>query len=177
MFVPCGCVICKAELGESVNQLNIDGYSPNEIIEFLRNENLIISKKVLQRHLSAYDMMLNSENVEIVNDSDCVPIDINMGNFDFSKYRFNENEANEIIEYLQKLHLKIHLNQCEILLKNQDDVLTGRCKDVSSDSLRNIAVSWKMLTDVSGIRYLIDINAAIDRISREGYKIISDDSQ
>jgi hypothetical protein len=166
-FRPCGCVICKNNLGELTNELANEGYTLKEIIENLKSQRLNIDKKIVLRHLNAYNITLEVESVNIEN-VNRTPVNIDLKSFDFSKYDFDIKQPVSIISYLQKLHLKIHLNQAELLLKYQNDVLCGDMEDVPSDALKNIGISWKLLSEVSGINVYVNQQNAIRTVESMG---------
>ena len=190
-FISCGCKICKKNLGEHTNELanegyslneiienlnyNLhqqihwcvhEGYSLNEIIENLKNQGLNVDKKLVLKHLNAYDITLKSDNNVKKSNGNIVNIDLK--SFDFSKYDFDITQPISIISYLQKLHLKIHLNQAELLLKYQNDALSGYSEDIPSDALKNIAISWKILSEVSGISVYVNQQNAIKTVESMG---------
>jgi hypothetical protein len=166
-FRPCGCKICKNNLGELTNELANEGYTLKEIIENLKSQGLNIDKKMVLRHLNAYDIILESE-VSNIKNVDKNPVDIDLKTFDFTKYDFDINQPVSIIGYLQKLHLKIHLNQAELLLKYQNDVLCDDMEDVPNEALKNIAISWKLLSEVSGINVYVNQQNAIRTVESMG---------
>ena len=165
-FISCGCKICKNNLGEYTNELANEGYSLNEIIENLKNHGLNVDKKLILKHLNAYDITLKNDN-DVKNFSGDI-VNIDLKSFDFSKYDFDIKKPISIITYLQKLHLKIHLNQAELLLKYQNDVLHGDMEDVPSDALKNIAISWKILSEISGISVFVNQQSAIRTVESMG---------
>lgn len=165
-FISCGCEICKNNLGKYTNGLANEGYSLKEIVENLKNQGLNIDKKLVLKHLNAYDITLKNDNDVKKSSGDIVNTDLK--SFDFSKYDFDITQPISIISYLQKLHLKIHLNQAELLLKYQNDVLSGDSEDVPSDALKNIAISWKILSEVSGINVYVNQQNAIRTVESMG---------
>lgn len=174
VFKSCGCEICKADLGEYTNQLIVDGFSLKEVVKYLKSQRLMIDKKTVLRHLNAYGITPSSDSVDtqVVTSE---PVNIELKTFDFSKYDFDVNKPISIISYLQKLHLKIHLNQAELLLKLQNDVLQGESLDVPGDALKNIATSWKLLSEVSGINVYVNQQAAIRTVEAMGMTVLSND--
>lgn len=169
MFQGCGCKICKNNLGENTNRLILDGSSPNEVINFLKENNLTVSKKLLSRHLSAFGIHMSEYEIKETTVLEAIEVDMN--DFDFSRYSFDSNNPVSVIDYLQKLHLKIHLNQAEILLKLQQDVLEGKSIDVSTDALKNLLISWKIFNESSGIAIYANQQAAIKIVEAMGIKI------
>lgn len=166
-FKSCGCLICKNNFGEVTNELASDGYSLKEIINNLKSQGLDTDKKTVLRHLNAYDITLQTESLSIDNVSR-EPINIDLKSFDFSKYDFDIKQPVSIISYLQQLHLKIHLNQAELLLKYQNDVLCGDMEDVPGEALKNIGISWKLLSEVSGINVYVNQQNAIRTVESMG---------
>lgn len=169
MFKPCGCLICKSGFGENVNDFAINGKSDKFIIKYLTDMGVKIDRRILKNHLSVYDLEIKKHNkTEVLN---LEKIEIDMINIDFSKYDFDINKSESIINYLQKLHLKIHLNMCEILLFYQQKLLNGEVEDIPDFAIRGILSSEKMLHNISGISHQININAAIRLIESEGYRL------
>lgn len=169
MFKPCGCPICKAGYGEEINNLASEGKSDKFLIQFLNSKGLKIDRRVLKNHLSIYDLKVKKQDeIKIL---EVEKIEIDMVNIDFSKYDFDVDKSDTIINYLQKLHLKIHLNMCEILIFYQQKLMNGEIEDIPDFAIRGILSSEKMLQNISGISHQININAAIRLIESQGYHL------
>ena len=178
MFKSCGCKICKAGMGKVFNDFVIlENPTFLSAKNYLVDNELEADKKLIINHLSAYDLSLNDLNINELSsnknvDNVVMRNDESLDSYlDFSQYDFEINNPDTVVNYLQKLHLKIHLNQCEILIKSQYDVMSGNSSDMNNDVVRNTALSWKMLNEVSGIGMITNQAKAIQTVESMGYKL------
>lgn len=162
----CGCKICKASLGEYTNQLIIDGVSPKDVLEILQNRGVKTTDKLLKKHLSAYEIPYpETENSEITH---CEPVKVDLNKIDFSEYNFDVNNIESIIGYLQKINLKIYLNQSKITLQAQQDVIDGKSPDVPKEILQNLAVAFQILDKSTGLSTHVNQQEAIKVVEAMG---------
>lgn len=136
-FLGCGCKICKANLGEYTNELiTVENISPKEVLKILQDENIKVTEGLLRKHLSAFGIPYpeSTKDDEIVN---CEPIKVDLNKIDFSEYDFDADKPDSIIAYLQKINLKIYLNQTKITLQAQQDVIDGKCPDMPREAMKN----------------------------------------
>ena len=154
----CGCKICKANLGEYSNQLILDGISPKEVLKLLQNRGIKTSEKLLRKHMSAFQIPYPETDTEII---ECEPVTVDLNKIDFSQYDFDTNNIESIIAYLQKINLKIYLNQTRITLKAQQDVIDGKSPDMPKEIMQNLAVAFQILDKSTGISTHINQQEAI----------------
>lgn len=176
MFKSCGCKICKAGKGKIFNDFVINENPTLEKAKsFLKDNDLIADKRLINNHLSAYNLSLNDSKAVDVEVTAITKNDEKLNNYlDFSQYDFNVNNPDTIVNYLQKLHLKIHLNQCQLVLKSQMEMMIDENIDIPSDVIRNAALTWKMLNEVSGIGIITNQYMAIKTVENMGYKLQGD---
>lgn len=176
MFKSCGCKICKAGKGKIFNDFVINENPTLEKAKsFLKDNDLIADKRLINNHLSAYNLSLNDSKAVDVEVTAITKNDEKLNNYlDFSQYDFNVNNPDTIVNYLQKLHLKIHLNQCQLVLKSQMELMIDENIDIPSDVIRNAALTWKMLNEVSGIGIITNQYMAIKTVENMGYKLQGD---
>ena len=176
MFKSCGCKICKAGKGKIFNDFVInENPTLEQAKSFLKDNNVSADKRIINNHLSAYNLSLNdsksvAKEILVISEND-----EKLNNYlDFNQYDFDVNNPDTIVNYLQKLHLKIHLNQCQLVLKSQMEVMTGESIDVPNDVIRNAALTWKMLNEVTGIGIITNQYMAIKTVENMGYKLQGD---
>ncbi|MEO1762332.1 MAG: hypothetical protein AAFR83_10235, partial [Cyanobacteria bacterium J06629_18] len=102
-MIGCGCKICKNDLGEFTNELILSGESPKSVLAELEKKGLTVSKKLLKKHLAAFEIDYPHENS--ISDQICEPVTIELNDIDFTQYDFDINQVESIIAYLQKLNL------------------------------------------------------------------------
>lgn len=165
----CGCKICKASLGEYTNQLINDGVTPKKVLEILQEKGLKITERLLKKHLSAFGISY-PENMkdEIIN---CEPIRVDLNKIDFSEYDFDSNNPESIIAYLQKINLKIYLNQTKITLQAQQDVIDGKSPDVPKEIMQNLAVAFQILDKSTGLSTHVNQQEAIKTVEAMGLTV------
>lgn len=163
----CGCKICKANLGEYVNELiTVERVPPKEVINILQNENVKVTEKLLKKHLSAYSIPYpeNMKDETII----CEPITVDLNKIDFSQYDFDANNIESIVSFLQKINLKILLNQQLITLKAQQDVIDGKCPDVPKAVLDNFAIAYQIFERSTAVNVRINQQQAIKTVTDMG---------
>jgi hypothetical protein len=167
----CGCKICKANLGEYTNQLINDGVTPKKVLEILQEKSLNITERLLKKHLSAFGISY-PENMkdEVIN---CEPVTVDLNKIDFSEYDFDSNNPESIIAYLQKINLKIYLNQTKITLQAQQDVIDGKCPDMPREIMQNLAVAFQILDKSTGLSTHVNQQEAIKTVESMGLTVQS----
>jgi len=165
----CGCKICKANLGEYTNQLIISGFSPKDVLKTLQERNVKITDKLLKKHLSAFQIAYPESNKDDV--IECEPIKVDLNKIDFSQYNFDPNDIESIIGYLQKINLKIYLNQTRITLQAQQDVIDGKSPDMPKEIMQNLAVAFQILDKSTGISTHVNQQEAIKVVEAMGLMI------
>lgn len=165
----CGCKICKAGLGEMTNRGILEGISPKDILKALEKEGVKVSVTLLKKHLAAFSIPYPEEKTEAVIKQEPIKVDLNK--IDFTQYNFEPNNIESIIGFLQKINLKIYLNQSKITLQAQEDVLNGRCPDVPKEIFQNLAVAFQILEKSTGMSVHINQQEAIRVVEAMGLSI------
>jgi hypothetical protein len=183
----CNCKICRNNLADIINDKFInDNISILDAKKYLaKNHNLDVTENVIKRHLKNYNIEINND-VEIINPTKIISpnydnvvnkngeILIDLNDINLDKYDFDKNDLMSIAAYIQKIHLGLYLKQCEIATKELEEYKIGIRENYPNTAINNLKKLFELMERSSGIRYSIDINAASDRIYKEGYKIISD---
>lgn len=183
----CNCKICRNELTDIINDKFInDNISILDAKKYLaKNHNLDVTENVIKRHLKNYNIEIDND-VEIINPTKVISpnydnvinkngeILVDLNDINLDKYDFDKNDLMSIAAYIQKIHLGLYLKQCEIASKELEEYKIGIRENYPSTAINNLKKLFELMEKSSGIRYSIDINAASDRIYKEGYKIISD---
>jgi hypothetical protein len=165
----CGCKICKANLGEYINQLIISGFSPKDVLKTLQERNVKTTEKLLKKHLSAFEIPYpESDDSEMI---ECEPIKVDLNKIDFFQYNFDYNDIESIIAYLQKINLKIYLNQTRITLQAQQDVIDGKSPDMPKEIMHNLAVAFQILDKSTGVSTHVNQQEAIKVVEAMGLTI------
>lgn len=162
----CGCKICKANLGEYTNQLIISDFSPKEVLKLLQNRGLKTTEKLLKKHLSAFQIPYAENNKNEVIECETVKVDLNK--IDFSEYSFDPNDIESIIGFLQKINLKIYLNQSRITLQAQQDVINGNSPDMPKEIMQNLAIAYQILDKSTGLSIHVNQQEAIKVVEAMG---------
>ncbi|MEL6164109.1 MAG: hypothetical protein AAFR37_10225, partial [Cyanobacteria bacterium J06628_3] len=153
-MIGCGCKICKAGLGEFTNRLILEGESPKSVIAELKKQGVTVTIKLLKRHLAAFEIDYPAEQFTSESSSNRLvrqPVTIELNDIDFSEYNFDINQPESVIAYLQKLNLKVYLNQIRITLQMQEDVIDGKAPNVPTEVLRNLAIAYEILNKSTGM--------------------------
>jgi hypothetical protein len=163
----CGCKICKANLGEYVNELiTVESVSPKEVLKILQDENVTVSEKLLKKHLSAFGIPYPENMKDDV--ISCEPVKVDLNKIDFSEYDFDADKPESIIAYLQKINLKIYLNQTKITIQAQQDVIDGKCPDMPREIMQNLAVAFQILDKSTGLSTHVNQQEAIKTVESMG---------
>jgi hypothetical protein len=183
----CNCKICRNNLADIINsKFENDNISLSDGKKFLSQNHVEVTENVIKRHLKAYkiEISINTKNTitpsevilsatsSVINRNGEILIDLNDINLD--KYDFDKNCLISIATYIQKIHLGLYLKQAEITYQELSEYQNGLRENYPNAAINNLKKLFELLEKSSGIRYSIDINAAVDKIHREGYKIISD---
>lgn len=168
-MIGCGCKICKNDLGEFTNELILSGESPKSVLAELEKKGLTVSKKLLKKHLAAFEIDYPHENS--ISDQICEPVTIELNDIDFTQYDFDINQVESIIAYLQKLNLKVYLNQLQITLQAQQNVIDGKAPGVPSEVFKNLAIACEILEKSTGMRVMVNQQQAIKTVEAMGLTI------
>ncbi|MEO1433572.1 MAG: hypothetical protein AAFS12_05400 [Cyanobacteria bacterium J06632_19] len=166
----CGCKICNADLGDFTNDLVIAGESLKSVINSLKEQGLNVSIKLLKKHLNAFEIEYVDEKT-IAQIEDCQPITIDLNQIDFSKYNFDVNQPETVIAYLQKLNLKVYLNQLQIVLQLQQNMIDGKSPEVPTDVLKNLAVAFQIFEKSTAMGILVNQKEAIRIVENLGLNV------
>jgi hypothetical protein len=167
----CGCKICKANLGDFTNQLILDGLSPRDTLKCLEAKGLKVSERVLKNHLSAFDIEYSdSKGSEVVA---LEPISLDLNTIDFSEYAVDFDNSEEVITYLQKLNLKLYLNQLKIALNAQQRVINGEIPELPDSVMKNLAIAFQILDKSSGLSIQVNQQQAIREVEKLGLAIVN----
>lgn len=162
----CGCKICKADLSEFTNELILNGESLKSVLDELQLKNCKVPASLLKKHLSAYSIDYTEfKDSEVINTE---PIKIDLNKIDFSQYNFEPDNIESIIGFLQKINLKIYLNQALITLQAQQDVINGDCPDMPREIMQNLAVAFQILEKSTGLGVRINQQEAIKVVESLG---------
>lgn len=173
-MIGCGCKICKAGLGEFTNRLILEGESPKSVLAELKKQGVTVTIKLLKRHLAAFEIDYPAEQFPSESSSNGLvhqPVTIELNDIDFSEYNFDINQPESVIAYLQKLNLKVYLNQIRITLQVQQDVIDGKALDVPHDVLKNLAIAYEILNKSTGMNVRINQQEAIRVVEAMGFII------
>jgi hypothetical protein len=163
MIINCGCKICNANLGEFLNEDIQSGTTPKQAQKNLLDRGLKVDIKTVMRHLSAFEITPKPQEIP-----QRQLTKVNMKNFDFSKYEFEETNPIAIVGYLQKLFLKVTLNQSELLLRSQSEALEGLIVGVPEEEMRNLERAYKLLDSVTGFSLYSNQQTAIKIVESMG---------
>jgi len=169
-MIGCGCKICKAGLGEFVNENILAGESPLTILQDLENQGLTVDKKLLKKHLAAFEIDYPSEEWDSI-EIDCQPITIDLNEIDFSEYNFDINQPESVIAYVQNLNLKVYLNQTKITLQMQQNVIDGKAPNVPTEVLRNLAIAYQILDKSTAMGVRVNQQQAIKVVESMGLTV------
>lgn len=168
----CGCKICKAGLGEAINDLVREGASLKSVQEFLKDNDLQVSVKLIKKHLAAFDLYVDAVKIEVV-ESEITPNTINLNEIDFSQYAFDLANIDSIIDFIQKVNLKIFLNQQQIVLQKQQDIIDGRDFENDGTEFRNLGIAYKLFEASTGLKKHVDVSESAKTLEAKGFKIES----
>lgn len=163
----CGCKICKNDLGEFTNDLILGGDTPQDVKDKLLSEGLEVSVKVVKAHLTAYEIPYQ-DKLQAIELEGVEPVTIQLNQIDFSQYDFDINSPDSIISYLQKLNLKLYLNQARIALQRQQDIIDGKVADMPSDVIKSLESLHRILEKSTGIDVMINQQKAIKAVESLG---------
>ena len=182
----CNCKICRNNLADIINsKFENDNISLFDGKKYLsHSHNLEVTENVIKRHLKSYEIeigrntkntaitpseILTSATDSVINRSGFSLIDLN--DIDLDKYDFDKNSLMSIASYIQKIHLGLYLKQSEIAYQEISDYQNGLRENYPNVAVNNLKKLFDLLDGTTGIRKYIDINACIQRLESEGFKI------
>lgn len=148
--IGCGCKICKAGLGDTINEMITHQIEPVAVLRFLDSKGCKADNKLLRRHLAAFSINY-PEKESVTNKVDLKPIPNNLSDIDFTQKIDLDN-----LELLQKITLKMFLNQSRITLKAQEKMIDGIVPDMPRDTLENMTLAFDMLEKTSGLSLMVN---------------------
>lgn len=143
---------------------------PVAVLKFLDSKGCKVSEKLLRKHLSAFSIEF-PEVVTSFENTTLEPIPNNLVDFDFAQYKVDLTNPEITLELLQKITLKVFLNQSRITLQAQQKVIDGVCPDMPKETLRNHALALDMLDKTSAISMMVNQQQAIKTVESMGLTI------
>ena len=145
----------------------IDGSSPQIVLKELQELGVKVTEKTLKTHLKNHGIEYPAENKIIRGEA----INIDLNKIDFSQYDFDLENPDSVIDYIQKINLKIYLNQALITLKAQQEVLCGNSMEVSKYTFQNLAIAFQILSKSTGLEMTVDQQKALKTVEAMGLTI------
>jgi hypothetical protein len=122
---------------------------PVAVLRFLDSKDCKVTDKLLRKHLSAFSIDYPEKEIE-TNKGELEPISNNLSGIDFTQNIDLENPKKSL-ELLQKITLKMFLNQSRITLKAQQKMIDGIVPDMPRDTLENMSLCLDMLEKTSAL--------------------------
>lgn len=122
---------------------------PVAVLRFLDSKDCKATDKLLKKHLSAFSIDCPEKESE-TNKGELEPISNNISDIDFTQKIDLENPKKSL-ELLQKITLKMFLNQSRITLKAQQKMIDGIVPDMPRDTLENMSLCLDMLEKTSSL--------------------------
>jgi len=167
--IGCGCKVCKQGLGDTVNDMILNQVEPFAVLKFLDSKGCKVSEKLLKKHLSAFT--ISYPDTHIKSQESLEPIPNNLVDIDFSQYKVDLNNPEIALDLLQRITLKVFLNQSRITLEAQRKVVEGEVPDMPKDTLRNQALALDMLDKCTGLGVTVNQQKAIQTVESMGLTI------
>lgn len=170
MNTGCGCKVCKQGLGDTVNEMIQGQIEPFAVLKFLDAKGCKVSEKLLKKHLSAFSIPFPENETNF--DTTLEPVPNNLVDIDFSEYKIDLSNPELALELLQKITLKVFLNQSRITLQAQHNVINGITPDIPKEILRNQATALDMLDKCTGLGVTVNQQQAIKTVENMGLTIL-----
>jgi hypothetical protein len=142
---------------------------PIAVLKFLDTKGCKVSEKLLKKHLSAFSIPFPENESNF--DSTLEPIPNNLVEIDFSEYKIDLSNPEIALELLQRITLKVFLNQSRITLQAQQKVIDGISPDMPKETLRNHALALDMLDKCTGLSMTVNQQQAIKTVESMGLEI------
>lgn len=165
----CGCKVCKQGLGDTVNEMITNQIEPIAVLRFLDSKSCKVSEKLLKKHLSAFSIVFPENETKF--DSTLEAIPNNLVEIDFNEYKIDLSNPEIALELLQRITLKVFLNQSRITLQAQQKVIDGIVPDMPKETLRNHALALDMLDKCTGLSMTVNQAQAIKTVEAMGLEI------
>ena len=168
----CGCKVCKAGLGDTVNEMIQNQIEPIAILKFLDSKGCKVSDKLLRKHLSAFSIHYpEKEKEKELNRLVLKAVPNNLTDINFDEYKIDLSNPEITLELLQKITLKVFLNQSRITLEAQRKVIEGEALDMPKETMRNYATALDMLDKCTGLGVTVNQAQAIKTVESMGLTI------
>ena len=167
--IGCGCKVCKQGLGDTVNEMITNQIEPIAVLRFLDSKGCKVSEKLLRKHLTAFSIIFPESETNF--ESELEPIPNNLTNINFDEYKIDLSNPEIALELLQRITLKVFLNQSRITLQAQQKVINGESPDMPKDTLRNHALALDMLDRCTGLGVTVNQQKAIQTVESMGLTI------
>lgn len=164
--IGCGCKVCKQGLGDTVNEMILNQIEPIAVLRFLDSKGCKVSEKLLKKHLTAFSIVFPESETNFVTELEPVPN--NLTNINFDEYKIDLSNPEIALELLQRITLKVFLNQSRITLQAQQKVINGEAPDMPKDTLRNHALALDMLDKCTGLSVIVNQQQAIKTVEGMG---------
>ena len=165
--IGCGCKLCKAGFGDTVNDMIQNQIEPVAVLRFLDSKDCKVNDKLLKRHLSAFTIDY-PEKEKVISADELEPVPNNLTDIDFSQYKIDLSNPEIALELLQKITLKVFLNQARITLKAQQKIIDGVAPDMPKDTMRNYSIALDALDRTSAINLMVNQAQAIKTVEAMG---------
>lgn len=170
-LIGCGCLICRKGKADLVSELK-DTHSPKRIISKLESEyNLKITNQTLSRHLKNFDESALTPTVEDTLEPISGLLAISLNEVNFDRFNFNPEDGASIVNYLQRVHLNFYLTQMEVVNSELNQYKEGLTDLQPIQSINALQKFHAMLLDLTGIKNIVDVNIAIETLTKQGYEI------
>jgi hypothetical protein len=143
---------------------------PIAVLKFLDAKGCKVSEKLLKKHLSAFSIPFPENETKF--DTTLEPVPNNLVDIDFSEYKIDLSNPELALELLQKITLKVFLNQSRITLQAQHNVINGITPDIPKEILRNQATALDMLDKCTGLGVTVNQQQAIKTVENMGLTIL-----
>ena len=164
--IGCGCKVCKVGLGDTVNEMITNQIEPIAVLRFLDSKGCKVSEKLLRKHLTTFSIIFPESETNF--ESELEPVPNNLTNINFDEYKIDLSNPEIALELLQRITLKVFLNQSRITLQAQQKVINGEAPDMPKDTLRNHALALDMLDKCTGLSVTVNQSQAIKTVEGMG---------
>jgi len=167
--IGCGCKLCKQGLGDTVNEMILNQIEPIAVLKFLDSKGCKVSEKLLRKHLAAFSIVFPESETNF--ETELEPVPNNLTNINFDEYKIDLSNPEITLELLQRITLKVFLNQSRITLQAQQKVINGEAPDMPKETLRNHALALDMLDKCTGLSVIVNQQQAIKTVESMGLTI------
>lgn len=165
----CGCKVCKTGLGDTVNEMIQNQIEPIAVLRFLDSKGCKISEKLLRKHLTAFSIQYpEKEKEKELNRLVLKPVPNNVTDINFDEYKIDLSNPEITLELLQKVTLKVFLNQARITLEAQRKMIEGESLDMPKETMKNYATALDMLDKCTGLSMTVNQAQAIKTVEAMG---------